>query len=93
MQLTKGCTQNFGQWENKMKRLIRLETTTTTLWYKTEIKLTDEQEKRLEDEFDGDVDSFLDDTESIDEDLCYEGELVREKDSGTDVEWRVEDDD
>jgi hypothetical protein len=83
----------FGNQENKMKRLIRLETTTTTMWYKTEVKLTDEQEKRLEDEFDGDVDSFLDDTESIDEDLCYEGELVREKDCGTDVEWRVEDDD
>jgi len=83
----------FGKEENNMKRLIRLETTTTTLWYKTEIKLTDEQEKRLEDEFDGDVDSFLEDDESIDEDLCYEGELVREKDCGTGVEWRVEDDD
>jgi hypothetical protein len=69
-----------------------METNTTTLWYKTEITLTDEQEKRLEDEFDGDVDSFLDDTESIDEDLCYEGELVREKDCDTAVEWRVEDD-
>jgi hypothetical protein len=70
-----------------------METNTTTLWYKTEITLTDEQEKRLDDEFDGDVDSFLDDTESIDEDLRYEGELVREKDCGTDVEWRLEDDD
>ena len=76
-----------------MKRLIRMETNTTTLWYKTEITLTDEQEKRLDDEFDGDVDSFLDDTESIDEDLRYEGELVREKDCGTDVQWRLEDDD
>jgi len=76
-----------------MKRLIRMETNTTTLWYKTEITLTDEQEKRLDDEFDGDVDSFLDDTESIDEDLRYEGELVREKDCCTDVEWRLEDDD
>ena len=76
-----------------MKTLYRMETTTTTVWYKTEITLTDDQVKHLDDEFDGDVDSFLDDTESIDEDLRYEGELVREKDCGTDVEWRLVDDD
>jgi hypothetical protein len=74
-----------------MKTLYRMETTTTTVWYKTEITLTDDQVKHLEEEFDDDVDSFLDDNlETIDEDLRYEGELVREKDCGTDVEWRIE---
>ena len=76
-----------------MKQLIRIETTTTTTWYKTDIKISDEQADQVSTLYSGDIDAFIDNTVSIDEDLCYSnGEIVREKDCGTVLEFQIEDD-
>lgn len=71
-------------------KLIRVEYKDSTEWYDVDVKLTDEDINQIEELYAGDIEAFLDNNRRIDEDKVWEGELVREKDTGTTVEWRIE---
>jgi hypothetical protein len=71
-------------------KLIRKEYTSTTLWYDVDLKLSEEDITQIEELYAGDIDAFLDNKQSINEgDAYYGGEVVREKDSATEVEWLI----
>ena len=71
-------------------KLIRVESKSSVEWYDTNTKLTEEDVNQIEELYAGDVGAFLDNNRRIDEDKAWEGELVREKDTGTTVEWLIE---
>jgi hypothetical protein len=72
-------------------KLIRKEHTVTTVWYETEINLSEEDVTQVEELYAGDINAFLDNKQSINEDdAYYGGEVVREKDCGSEIEWAIE---
>ena len=71
-------------------KLIRVEYKSSVEWYDTNTELTEEDVNQIEELYAGDVGAFLDNNRRIDEDKAWEGELVREKDTGTEVEWLIE---
>ena len=71
-------------------KLIRVEYKSSVEWYDTNTELTEEDINQIEELYAGDVGAFLDNNRRIDEDKAWEGELVREKDTGTTVEWLIE---
>lgn len=71
-------------------KLIRREFVSSVRWFDTGTKLSDEDIKQIEELYAGDVAAFLDNNQRIDEDLVWDGELIREKDTGTEVEWLIE---
>ena len=71
-------------------KLIRVEYKSSVEWYDTNTELTEEDINQIEELYAGDVGAFLDNNRRIDEDKAWEGELVREKDTGTEVEWLIE---
>ena len=71
-------------------KLIRVEYKSSVEWYDTNTELTEEDVNQIEELYAGDVGAFLDNNRRIDEDKAWEGELVREKDTGTTVEWLIE---
>lgn len=72
-------------------KLIRVEHNSNTRWFDTNTILSEEDIKQIEELYAGDVGAFLDNNRRIDEDKAWDGELVREKDTGgTTVEWRYE---
>lgn len=71
-------------------KLIRVESKSSVEWYDTNTKLTEEDVNQIEELYAGDVGAFLDNNRRIDEDKAWDGELVREKDTGTTVEWLIE---
>ena len=73
-----------------MYKLIRVEYKSSVEWYDVDTKLTDEDVNQIEELYAGDVGAFLDNNRRIDEDKVWEGELIREKDTGTTVEWLIE---
>jgi len=68
-----------------MVKLIRREGYMTWEYYMTEIDLTDEQIQDIKKNFDGDVGEWANDNE------LYDLELVRDKITGEEVEWWIED--
>ena len=71
-------------------KLVRVEYKSSVEWYDVDTKLTDEDVNQIEELYSGDVGAFLDNNRRIDEDKVWEGELIREKDTGTTVEWLIE---
>ncbi len=71
-------------------KLIRVEYKSSVEWYDTNTELTEEDVNQIEELYAGDVGAFLDNNRRIDEDKAWDGELVREKDTGTTVEWLIE---
>ena len=71
-------------------KLIRKEFVSSVRWFDTGTKLSDEDIKQIEELYAGDVAAFLDNNQRIDEDLVWDGELIREKDTGTEIEWLIE---
>jgi|SaaInlStandDraft_4_1057021.scaffolds.fasta_scaffold46232_1 hypothetical protein len=71
-------------------KLVRVEYKSSVEWYDVDTKLTDEDVNQIEELYAGDVGAFLDNNRRIDEDKVWEGELIREKDTGTTVEWLIE---
>lgn len=71
-------------------KLIRVEYKSSVEWYDTNTELTEEDINQIEELYAGDVGAFLDNNRRIDEDKAWDGELVREKDTGTTVEWLIE---
>jgi len=71
-------------------KLIRREFVSSVRWFDTGTKLSDEDIRQIEELYAGDVASFLDNNQRIDEDLVWDGELIREKDTGTEIEWLIE---
>ena len=71
-------------------KLIRVESKSSVEWYDTNTKLTEEDVNQIEELYAGDVGAFLDNNRRIDENKAWDGELVREKDTGTTVEWLIE---
>ncbi len=71
-------------------KLVRVEYKSSVEWYDTNVKLSDEDINQIEELYAGDVAAFLDNNQRIDEDLAWDGELIREKDTGTNVEWLIE---
>jgi hypothetical protein len=71
-------------------KLIRVEYKSSVEWYDTNTELTEEDINQIEELYAGDVGAFLDNNRRIDEDKAWEGELVREKDTGTEVDWLIE---
>lgn len=71
-------------------KLVRVEYKSSVEWYDTNVKLSDEDINQIEELYAGDVAAFLDNNQRIDEDLAWDGELIREKDTGTNVEWLFE---
>lgn len=71
-------------------KLIRVEYKSSVEWYDTNTKLTEEDVNQIEELYAGDVGAFLDNNRRIDENKAWDGELVREKDTGTTVEWLIE---
>lgn len=70
-------------------KLTRVEYKSSAEWHETDVILTEEEVNQIEELYAGDVEAFLDNNERIDEDV-WEGELVREKDTGTEIEWLIE---
>ena len=71
-------------------KLIRVEYKSSVEWYDTNTELTEEDVNQIEELYAGDVGAFLDNNRRIDENKAWDGELVREKDTGTTVEWLIE---
>ena len=71
-------------------KLVRVEYKSSVEWYDVDTKLTDEDVNQIEELYAGDVGAFPDNNRRIDEDKVWEGELIREKDTGTTVEWLIE---
>jgi hypothetical protein len=72
-------------------KLIRKEHSVTTTWFETDIKLSEEDVTQIEELYAGDINAFLDNKQSINEDdAYYGGEVVREKDCGSEIEWLIE---
>ena len=71
-------------------KLIRVEYKSSVEWYDTNTELTEEDINQIEELYAGDVGAFLDNNRRIDENKAWDGELVREKDTGTTVEWLIE---
>ena len=65
-------------------KLIRKEHTVTTVWYETEIELSEQDIDQIENLYDNDISAFLDNK------AYYGGEVVKEKDYGSEIEWLIE---
>ncbi len=73
-------------------KLIQVKTSTTTYWYESEEDITEGDIKAIKEDYDGDIESWLDDQENNDRYLRYENNLVREKDLGSEESYHFEDD-
>ena len=73
-------------------KLIRVEYKSSVEWYDTNTELSEEDVTQIEELYAGDVGAFLDNSQRVDyEEQAWEGELLREKDTGNTVEWIIED--
>jgi len=71
-------------------KLIRVEYKSSVEWYDTDTELSEEDVTQIEELYAGDVGAFLDNNQRVDEEQAWEGELLREKDTGNTVEWIIE---
>ena len=72
-------------------KLIRVESKSSVEWYDTNTELSEEDVTQIEELYAGDVGAFLDNSQRVDyEEQAWEGELLREKDTGNTVEWIIE---
>jgi hypothetical protein len=71
-------------------KLIRKEHTVTSVWYETEIELSEKDIGQIENLYDNDISAFLDNKATINEDdAYYGGEVVKEKDYGSEIEFDI----
>ena len=71
-------------------KLVRVEYKSSVEWYDVDIELSEEDINQIEELYSGDVGSFLDNNERIDEEKPWGGEVIRKEDGGESFEWIIE---